>query len=74
MLFPALATSLLLSLSVSANPLVERREVFPEVIPGEGLPSLASLGLTSAELYETPVPPSMLLVRAWHLSLHQLTQ
>jgi hypothetical protein len=27
-------------------------EEFPEVIPGPGLPSLASLNLTSAELYQ----------------------
>ncbi|KAJ6520980.1 hypothetical protein DFH09DRAFT_1193361 [Mycena vulgaris] len=32
-------------------------EVFPEVIPGPGLPSLASLGLTSADLYKR-VPTS----------------
>jgi hypothetical protein len=31
-------------------------EVYPEVIPGDGLPSLAELGLTSAQLYEMEVP------------------
>jgi len=31
---------------------VEARASYPEVIPGPGLPSLASLNLTSAELYE----------------------
>jgi hypothetical protein len=31
-------------------------KVYPEVIPGPGLPSLAELGLTSAQLYEMPVP------------------
>jgi len=31
---------------------VEGRAEYPEVIPGPGLPSLASLNLTSAELYE----------------------
>jgi hypothetical protein len=29
---------------------------YPEVIPGPGLPSLASLNLTSAQLYEMPFP------------------
>lgn len=29
---------------------------YPEVIPGPGLPSLASLGLTSAELYNMKMP------------------
>jgi hypothetical protein len=32
--------------------------VYPEVIPGPGLPSLESLGLTSKELYEMPRMPS----------------
>jgi hypothetical protein len=31
-------------------------EVSPEVIPGPGLPSLAELGLTSAQLYEMGTP------------------
>lgn len=31
-------------------------EVYPEVIPGPGLPSLAELGLTSAQLYEMGTP------------------
>lgn len=30
---------------------------YPEVIPGPGLPSLASLNLTSADLYETAAAP-----------------
>ena len=30
---------------------------FSEVIPGPGLPSLASLGVTSEELYSTPFVP-----------------
>ncbi|KAJ7871049.1 hypothetical protein B0H13DRAFT_2350115 [Mycena leptocephala] len=40
---------------------------FPEVIPGPGLPSLASLGLTSEELYRripTPGTTSFLLLTA----------
>ena len=28
-------------------------KVYPEVVPGPGLPSLASLGLTSTELYQS---------------------
>ncbi|KAK3299464.1 uncharacterized protein B0H64DRAFT_100563 [Chaetomium fimeti] len=34
-------------------------EVFPEVIPGPGLPSLADLGLTSAQLYKMPTPKQL---------------
>ncbi|CAO2654827.1 Nn.00g115600.m01.CDS01 [Neocucurbitaria sp. VM-36] len=53
-------SSLLLSLAslqaVSASPILEVREDYPEVIPGEGLPSLESLGLTTAQLYEMPRP------------------
>lgn len=33
-------------------------EAVPEVIPGAGLPSLESLGLTSADLYAMPKPES----------------
>ncbi|KAM3511614.1 hypothetical protein MY11210_004768 [Beauveria gryllotalpidicola] len=45
---------LVLGLSlVSAAPAGEQ---YPEVIPGPGLPSLEELGLTSAELYQLPVP------------------
>jgi hypothetical protein len=31
-------------------------KVYPEVIPGPGLPSLASLNVTSAQLYEMGIP------------------
>lgn len=31
-------------------------QVYPEVIPGPGLPSLAELGLTSAQLYQMGTP------------------
>lgn len=41
---------------VSANPISGRDAQYPEVVPGEGLPSLESLGLTTAMLYETPLP------------------
>ncbi|GJN73239.1 hypothetical protein PLIIFM63780_007301 [Purpureocillium lilacinum] len=40
---------------------------YPEVVPGPGLPSLAELGLTSAELYNMGIPhhlPDRLAVRA----------
>ena len=36
--------------AVSA-PVVEK--IYPEVVPGPGLPSLASIGLTSAQLYQS---------------------
>jgi len=47
----------LIMLSLGATTLanaavIEERTEYPEVIPGPGLPSLASLNLTSAELYE----------------------
>lgn len=54
-------SSLILSLAslqaVSTSPVNEVRETtYPDVIPGPGLPSLQSLGLTSAQLYEMPKP------------------
>jgi hypothetical protein len=60
MYFSAIASTLLLATAVSASPLVEQRKAHPEIIPGPGLPSLASLGLTTAQLYETPVPGGMI--------------
>lgn len=59
----SLLTSLLLSFSISsATPLrmTPRAKTYPEVIPGPGLPSLASLGLTSEMLYEMPRPSAPL--------------
>jgi hypothetical protein len=44
--------------AVSAGPLNARVAEVQEVIPGPGLPSLESLGLTSAELYSLPLPES----------------
>ncbi|KAN0114579.1 hypothetical protein V8E51_004123 [Hyaloscypha variabilis] len=41
-----------LSLLVMATCILAAPKTYPEVIPGPGLPSLASLNLTSAELYE----------------------
>ncbi|KAK7053661.1 hypothetical protein R3P38DRAFT_3170996 [Favolaschia claudopus] len=41
-----------------ANALPNTKE-FPEVIPGPGLPSLASLNLTSAELYQRVPSPDV---------------
>ncbi|KAF2827349.1 hypothetical protein CC86DRAFT_405483 [Ophiobolus disseminans] len=40
--------------AASATPIVAERSMvdYPEVVPGPGLPSLASLNITSAELYE----------------------
>ncbi|KAH7388759.1 hypothetical protein BKA66DRAFT_440428 [Pyrenochaeta sp. MPI-SDFR-AT-0127] len=46
----------------SAAPALESRSVpepFPEVIPGEGFPSLESLNLTSEYLYSLPKPESV---------------
>ena len=36
------------------NPTVDK--VYPEIYPGPGMPSLASLGLTSAKLYQSTNP------------------
>jgi hypothetical protein len=53
-----LLSSFFLLLAVSqaghATPLAEERSMvdYPEVIPGPGFPSLASLNITSAELYQ----------------------
>ena len=40
---------------VAAMPSGDVKRDYPDVIPGPGLPSLASLGLTSAQLYEMPM-------------------
>ena len=40
--------------AASAIPTAEK--VYPEVIPAPGLPTLAELGLTSAQLYTMPLP------------------
>ena len=37
--------------TVSGMPALSSSADFPEVIPGPGMPSLKSLGLTSADLY-----------------------
>lgn len=42
----------------AAAPALEARNSVPEVIPGPGLPSLESLGLTSEMLYAMGVPES----------------
>ncbi|KAH5049103.1 hypothetical protein HBI73_248400 [Parastagonospora nodorum] len=70
MYFSSIATSMLLATAVSASPLLEQRKAHPEVIPGPGLPSLASLGLTTAQLYETPVPGELRLRRAFIASYY----
>ncbi|KAF1935655.1 hypothetical protein EJ02DRAFT_415413 [Clathrospora elynae] len=61
MLSASFISTLLLAIAsfqaVSASPTVQaRKEAYPEVVPGLGLPSLESLGLTSAQLYEMPRP------------------
>ncbi|KAF2023234.1 hypothetical protein EK21DRAFT_95076 [Setomelanomma holmii] len=53
--FTALFVALASLQAASANPLGARAEV-AEVIPGDGLPSLESLGLTSADLYAMGLP------------------
>jgi hypothetical protein len=40
----------------AASAIPDTEKVYPEVIPGPGLPSLASLGLTSAQLHTMPLP------------------
>ncbi|KAF2855638.1 hypothetical protein T440DRAFT_513742 [Plenodomus tracheiphilus IPT5] len=42
--------------TVTAAPNGEARTSYPRVVPGPGLPSLESLGLTTAQLYEMPLP------------------
>ena len=59
-----LLATMAFSLVQSAALPAEATTVYPEVIPGPGLPSLASLGLTSADLYNRKIednrtePPS----------------
>ena len=52
---PAILLAIASLQATIANPLNVREDV-PEVIPGEGLPSLAELNVTSAELYAEPLP------------------
>ncbi|KAJ7189366.1 hypothetical protein GGX14DRAFT_485149 [Mycena pura] len=51
-------------------------EEYPEVIPGPGLPSLASLNLTSAELYQRVPSPDIVkrLERRFNLICNQVPQ
>ncbi|KAF8866368.1 hypothetical protein BDZ45DRAFT_735649 [Acephala macrosclerotiorum] len=42
--------------AATALPTVDAEKIYPEVIPGPGLPSLAELNLTSAQLYNMPIP------------------
>jgi hypothetical protein len=58
--------------AVSATPLMARDDV-PEVIPGPGLPSLESLGVTSAELHAMGLPDSMSPITMTLTSHSQLT-
>jgi len=53
---------------VSLNSAMAAPKVYPEVIPGPGLPSLASLNLTSAQLYEME-SPEVTLARAGGLTM-----
>lgn len=43
---------------ITALPATTSEQIYPEVIPGPGLPSLAELNLTSAQLYTMPIPIS----------------
>lgn len=52
------AVVLLALASISRVAAVPSPSEYPEVIPGPGLPSLASLGLTSKDLYEGTRLPS----------------
>jgi hypothetical protein len=52
------AVVLLALASVGSVAAVPSPPDYPEVIPGPGLPSLASLGLTSKDLYEGTGPLS----------------
>ena len=62
MMKPILVASVLLPFSVYAAAMpAAAQQTFPVVQPGPGLPSLASLNLTSAQLYQgqsknLPVP------------------
>ncbi|KAK7053662.1 hypothetical protein R3P38DRAFT_2851491 [Favolaschia claudopus] len=61
--------------SANALPNTNTKE-FPEVIPGPGLPSLASLNLTSAELYQRVPSPEVVkgLERRFDLICNEVPQ
>ena len=64
-LFLATMASLVQSAALPA----EATTVYPEVIPGPGLPSLASLGLTSADLYNRTIEDNR--TRPHHFPRHK---
>lgn len=47
---------------------------YPEVIPGPGLPSLAELGLTSAQLYNMGMPNICMAMKGGILARHTVVQ
>lgn len=55
-MFSAVLAAIAALQTASAMAIDDRAAKVPEVIPGPGLPSLKSLGLTSAELYAMGKP------------------
>lgn len=55
---PSLSSVIILSLAAFRTSMAAPVEgtAYAEIIPGPGLPSIEELGLTLAELYETPAP------------------
>jgi hypothetical protein len=53
-------TLLFLLTTTSGSVIATQEHAYPEVVPGPGLPSLASLGLTTADLYNMPLPSASL--------------
>ncbi len=62
-IYKFLISSVLGLASVKAAAVAAPPKVYPEVIPGPGLPSLAELNLTSAQLYEMGPPDAGLYTR-----------
>jgi hypothetical protein len=72
---PAVIVGLASLQAAAAAPHAEARAV-PTVIPGPGLPSLESLGLTSEYLYSLPKPEGdpCMYPKTVHLGIQNLTE
>lgn len=57
------------AIGIVSTTAIKRERIYPEVIPGPGLPSLASLNLTSADLYTMRLPPRKNLPTSSYIEL-----
>jgi hypothetical protein len=46
--------------TIFCSAVLSQEDAYPEVVPGPGLPSIASVNLTTADLYNMPLPSNSL--------------